>query len=94
MAHGEAMSFHSVRFCLSSFSLCCCGYVHFMWNRKVPELDVLLWFHRDVHVLLRPLADLRVRHPPLWLVSRTFSSARFFLNGNADAALLVYNCPP
>ncbi len=58
---------------LSSFSLCCCGNMHFMWNRKILTLDVLLRVHRDVHVLLRPLADLRVRDPPLWPVSPTFS---------------------
>lgn len=63
---------------LSSFSVCCCGNMHFMWNRKIPKLDVLLWFHRDVHVLLRPLADLCVWDAPLWPVSHTYSSVRFF----------------
>lgn len=43
--------------------------MHFVWHRKTPGLDVLLWFHRDVHVLLRPLADLRVRDPALRPVS-------------------------
>ena len=63
-------------FCLSSFSLRCCGNMHFVRNRKTPRLDFLLRFYRDVHVLLRPLADLRVRDPPLWLVSYTFSSVQ------------------
>lgn len=34
-----------------------------------PRLDVLLLFCRDVHVLLRPLADLRVRNAALRHVS-------------------------
>lgn len=59
--------------CFSTFSFCCCGVKHFMWNRIVPKLDLLLWFRWDVHVLLRPLADLRVRDPALWPVSHTFS---------------------
>lgn len=56
----------------SAFSLCCRGNVYFLWNRPVPELDVLLWFCGDVHVLLRPVADLRVRDNALWPVSTAF----------------------
>lgn len=48
--------------------------MHFLWNRVVPKLDFLLWFHRDVHVLLRPLADLRVWDAALRPVSLQWSS--------------------
>lgn len=35
---GKVLSFHFVVLCsvfLLSFSLCCCGNMHFMWNRKI-----------------------------------------------------------
>lgn len=61
------ISQHLSRF--SAFSLCCRGNLHFLWNRPVPELDVLLRFRGDVHVLLRPVADLRLRDHALRPVS-------------------------
>lgn len=57
-------------------SFCCRGNLHLMWNWFIPQLDLLLWFHWDVHVLLRSLADLRVRDPPLWPVSLSNQSSQ------------------
>lgn len=42
-----------------------------------PRLDVLLLLRRDVHVLLRPLADIRVGNAALRHVSRTVYFLRF-----------------
>lgn len=67
--------------------------MRFMWNWKLPKLDVLLWLCRDVHVLLRPLADLRVRDPPLWPVSRTFNTVQF-VSINTDAVVLCVTAEP
>lgn len=64
--------------CFSITSLCCCGNMHLMRNRIIPKLDFLLWFHWDVHVLLRPLADLCVWDPALWPVSHTLSHVEFY----------------
>lgn len=68
------MVFHF--FCFFFHSFCCRGNLHLMWNWVIPQLDLLLWFHWDVHVLLRPLADLRVRDPPLWPVSLSNQSTQ------------------
>ena len=57
-------------------SLCCRGKLHIVWDRLVPRLDLLLRVHRHVHVLLRPLADLRLGHPALRPVSRPARRSR------------------
>lgn len=52
--------------------------MHFMWNRKVPKLDLVLWIYWDVHVLLRSLADLCIRDASLWAVSTLTYPKRSF----------------
>lgn len=73
-SNSHQTSHHLSRF--SDFSLCCRGNLHFLWNRPVPKLDVLLRVRGDVHVLLRPVADLRVWDHALRPVSR-LSSCQF-----------------
>lgn len=59
--------------CKCSFSLCVsvCGFGHEHRGSAghSPRLDVLLLFRRHVHVLLRSLADVRLRHAALRHVS-------------------------
>lgn len=76
-----------------AISLCRCGDVHFVRNRPVSELDVLLWLHWDVHVLLRPVADLRVWDHALWPVSRPFCRIHFpnKIAASADNIMMIIN---